>query len=406
MERLGDRERVKKMGGDIVKAGWVLLIGGLASGCIPQAGSDALAYDPPVPAQSRPRPAPALPVQQPPRTPAPRPSWRPADPKPQPRPQRSDTGRPDRRPADPDVSALPAPPPAWEARKVVADARRVPSSTYVVQPGETLGAIAAKTGAGAAAIARANAIPAPGMIRAGQRLSIPGGRYHLVRTGESGIAIARAYGLEWSRVIAANALAEPYILRSGERLLIPDTGPESIEERAARFHLDIDDILTGGEPALASNAKPAKPAPTPARVLPSTTPVEAPRLATTGLFAWPVRGNIVRRFGPGRSGERNDGIKIAVPMDTPVTAAADGVVAYVGSDVPALGGLVILKHGGGVTTVYGHAAKLLVQRGQAVKKGQKIALSGQTGFADRPELHFEVRQGRRPVDPLTRLPGR
>ena len=78
---------------------------------------------------------------------------------------------------------------------------------------------------------------------------------------------------------------------------------------------------------------------------------------------------------------RSDGIKIAVPLDTPILAAADGVVAYVGSDVPALGGLVILKHGDGMTTVYGYAGQLVVQRGQSVKKGQMIALSGNSGFA-------------------------
>ena len=87
-------------------------------------------------------------------------------------------------------------------------------------------------------------------------------------------------------------------------------------------------------------------------------------------------------------------------------AAADGVVAYAGSDVAAFGGLVILKHGGNLTTVYGHASQLLVTRGQAVKKGQTVALSGNSGFADRPELHFEVRQGRTPVNPSGYLPSR
>ena len=69
-----------------------------------------------------------------------------------------------------------------------------------------------------------------------------------------------------------------------------------------------------------------------------------------------------------------------------------------------LRGLVIVKHGDGWTSVYGHASKLMVQRGQSVKRGQTLALSGQTGFADRPELHFELRRGRTPVDPLSQLP--
>ncbi|MBB5709001.1 M23 family metallopeptidase [Sphingomonas xinjiangensis] len=368
------------------------LAGAALAGCIPPSGYASAASEPPPAPQRAPqqRPVRQSPVQQ--RAPQHRPPQQVPD--------------YERRTLDQDVRALPAPPPAWEARRVVPDARQVPSSTYVVQPGETLGAIAAKTGAGAEAIARANAITSPGLIRAGQRLSIPGGRYHLVRAGESGIAIARAYSIAWSQVVAANALAEPYILRTGQRLLIPFTGPETLEQRAARFHIDIDDILTGGEPALAANAAPAKPTASSARILPPTTPVAAPVKRAAGLFAWPVSGKVVRRFGPGRSGERNDGIKIAVPLDTPVLAASDGVVAYVGSDVPALGGLVILKHGNRMTSVYGHAGQLLVQRGQAVRKGQTIARSGNSGFADRPELHFEIRQGRTPVDPLARLPAR
>ena len=126
------------------------------------------------------------------------------------------------------------------------------------------------------------------------------------------------------------------------------------------------------------------------------------RLASN--FAWPVDGRVVKRFGAGASGERSDGIKIAVPLQTPVKAAADGVVAYVGDGIAALGGLVIVKHGDGWASVYGHAATLLVRRGQSVKRGQTIALSGETGFADRPELHFELRRGRAAVDPLGQLP--
>lgn len=311
-----------------------------------------------------------------------------------------------------DVRRLPAPPNAWQSRKVQADSRLIAGTSYTVKPGDSLRSISAKTGAGSEAIARANDIPPPFVIRVGQKLVIPGGRYHLVRDGETGIAIAVAYGVDWSRIIAVNELQEPYILRTGQRLLIPDTAspngrPETIEQRAARFHLDldVDDIVTGGQPAIAEKAKPAAPTASSARVLSPTTPVAAPaRLA--GGFQWPLRGNVVKRFGPGASGERNDGIKIATPLDTPVLAAADGVVAYVGSDIPALGGLVIIRHGDGWTTVYGHAGQLLVQRGQAVKKGQMIALSGNSGFADRPELHFEIRQGRLPVDPLPRLPAR
>ncbi|UZK69890.1 peptidoglycan DD-metalloendopeptidase family protein [Sphingomonas sp. S1-29] len=311
-----------------------------------------------------------------------------------------------RQPLAEDVTALPSPPPAWEARRVAPDARAVSPTSYIVAAGDTLRGIAAKTGAGSEAIARANGLAPPFTIFAGQRLAIPGGRYHLVRGGQTGIAIARAYGVDWGRIVTANMLEEPFILRTGQRVLIPGEAiPRSAAERAQAFRLDIDDIITGGEPALAANTAPTRPSASSKRILPSTAAVAEPARLRGG-FQWPVEGRVVRRFGPGASGERNDGIKIAVPLQTPVLAAADGVVAYVGSDIPALGGLVILRHGDGLTSVYGHAGDLLVQRGQSVKRGQRIALSGDSGAADRPELHFELRQGRTPVDPLSRLPAR
>jgi murein DD-endopeptidase MepM/ murein hydrolase activator NlpD len=286
---------------------------------------------------------------------------------------------------------------------VTADAQRVTATTYTVRAGDSLRAIAAKTGAGSEAIARANGIEAPFVIHPGQQLAIPAGRYHMVHAGETGIAIARAYGVAWSRIVESNDLEEPYVLRVGQRIVVPDEGPMTIEERAQAFRLDIDDIVTGGEPALAANQRPARGTASPSRILPPDAAVAEPARLTGG-FQWPVNGQVVKRFGPGASGERNDGIKIAVPLDTPVLAAADGVVAYVGSDIAALGGLIIVKHGQGWTSVYGHAGQLLVQRGQSVKKGQMIALSGNSGFTDRPQLHFEIRQGRTPVDPIARLP--
>lgn len=297
------------------------------------------------------------------------------------RPYRDGPDRYDTQPIDRGVAALPAPPPAWQARPVTPDARTIDAGSYTVQPGDTLRQVGDRTGAGSEAIARANALPPPFTIRPGQRLEIPGGRYHLVRAGQTGIAIARAYGVDWSRIVTANDLVEPYTLRVGMRVLIP-----------------------GGEPALPRNARPARPTASPRRVLTSTQAIAEPSHLTSG-FAWPVRGRIVAHFGPGASGEKFNGVKIAVPLGTPILAAADGVVAYAGSGVPTLGGLVIVKHGDGWTTVYGHASQLLVQRGQSVKRGQTVALSGDSGNADRPELHFEMRKGRTPVDPQRELPG-
>lgn len=295
--------------------------------------------------------------------------------------------------------------PVWTAQQVVPDAHAVSGTTHIVQPGDTLGGIANRTGAGTGAIARANNLAPPYMIRAGQKLTIPAGRYHRVAEGETGIAIAAAYGVQWRRVVEINGLEEPYMLRRDQRLLLPEEAlrrPPTMEERAAAFRIDIDDVLTGGQPAAAENAPVAIASAQP-RPLPSNVPIATPG-GFSGGFAWPAHGAIVSRFGPGESGARNNGIDIAVPPGTAIRAAADGVVAYAGDQVAVFGGLVLVTHGGGWVSAYGHASRVDVVRGQKVTQGQVIALSGDSGYASQPKLHFELRRNRVPVNPIGQLP--
>ena len=296
-------------------------------------------------------------------------------------------------------------PPVWALQRVVPDAVEVRASTYVVRPGDSLSRIAERTGAGAEGIARANGLAPPYRVAAGRRLRIPGGRWHRVKAGETGIAIARAYGVDWSQVTTANGLTEPFLLRTGQRLLLPSRAKVwdmSMEERAQAFRVDIDDLITGAEPALAADAAPVVPVARPTRRLPVTAAVGEPA-AFSGHFAWPLTGPLLTRFGPLGGGRRSNGINIAAPLGTPVLAAADGVVAYVG-DLGIYGGLILLRHGNGWITAYGNAEELLVTRGQAVRRGQLIARAGETGSAARPQLHFEIRNKRLPVDPLQYLP--
>ncbi len=310
---------------------------------------------------------------------------------------------------DAPIAAAPSAPPAWAARTVAPDAVTVAGVRYVVKPGDTLTRIANVTGASTEAIARENGLKPPFVVKTGQRLTIPGGRYHLVKRGESGIAIARAYGVDWSQVATMNHLEEPYILREGQRLLLPsvqEAANMTVEQRAEAFQLDIDDIVTGGEPALAENAAPAPPVPSPAQPIAPTVAVATPPVDFDGQFVWPLAGKIVRSFGDLGNGRRNDGINIAANKGTPIMAAGDGVVAYVGTDVAIYGGLVLIKHGNGWLTAYGHADQIQVTRGQAVKAGQLIAYVGEAGLADEDQLHFEIRKGRQPVDPRQHLPKR
>jgi murein DD-endopeptidase MepM/ murein hydrolase activator NlpD len=296
--------------------------------------------------------------------------------------------------------------PSWRAQTVEADAIDVASSTYVVKPGDSLRSISNKTGAASEAIARVNNLSTPFTIHTGEKLKIPGGRYHLVRAGQSGIAIARAYGVDWSQVATMNQLQEPYILRTGQRLLLPskaEVSSMSVEQRAAAFRIDIDDLITGGEPALATNQKTVKPVETAKRTLAPSVAVGEPS-SFSGRFDWPLTGKILASFGNKGNGIVNNGLDIAADRGTPIKAAADGIVAYVGTEVSGLGGLVLIRHGDGWITAYGHADDIKVSRGQAVKQGQIIASASDSGSVDSPRLHFEMRQKRTPVDPLKYLP--
>jgi murein DD-endopeptidase MepM/ murein hydrolase activator NlpD len=342
--------------------------------------------DPPVTATQ-------APISYPARTPAPQPASPPA-----PRPRLK---------LDTDLVSLVEREPVWTARPVTPDAVTVTGMTYVVGPGETLNGIGNRSGAGPDIIAKTNGLIPPYVLYPGRRLTIPAGRYHVVRDGDTGIAIAMAYGVEWRRMVALNGLTEPYALRTGQRLLLPSdtpTQPPSPEARAAAFHINIDDVLTGGQPAAADKPKIAA-APVKARPLPTNEPIAQPA-AFAGSFAWPLSGKVLTSFGPGKSGERNYGIDIAATRGTPIRASAGGVVAYAGDKVGVFGGLILITHGSGWVTAYGHAERVDVVRGQRVSKGQIIGLTGDTGYADRPKLHFEIRKDRTPVDPIGQLPAR
>ena len=118
-----------------------------------------------------------------------------------------------------------------------------------------------------------------------------------------------------------------------------------------------------------------------------------------------MRGRVIVGFGPKPNGLQNDGIDLAVPEGTLVKAAEDGVVAYAGNELKGYGNLVLVRHSNGFVTAYAHASELMVKKGDAVKRGQVIAKSGQTGNVTSPELHFEIRKGSTPVDPAQYLSG-
>jgi murein DD-endopeptidase MepM/ murein hydrolase activator NlpD len=152
--------------------------------------------------------------------------------------------------------------------------------------------------------------------------------------------------------------------------------------------------------------QPAQAAPAPPPSIDASAPIGSLKAAEAGsTFYWPVRGQVIAGFGAKINGQPNNGIDVAVPEDTPVKAADDGVVLYAGNGLKTYGNLLLVRHPNGYVTVYAHAKELLVKAGDEIKRGQIIAKSGKTGDVDRPQVHFEIRKASAPVNPLPYLNG-
>jgi murein DD-endopeptidase MepM/ murein hydrolase activator NlpD len=189
------------------------------------------------------------------------------------------------------------------------------------------------------------------------------GVWHRVQQGETLSDLARRYGVPRVDIEEINGLDRHKPLPVGRQLFIPGA------RKAA-----------GAEPP------------------PKTPPATV--AAAKGRFIWPLSGGqVTSRFG-GRGKSTHEGIDIAAPEGTGVLAAADGTVAYSGAGVRGYGNLILLRHADGYVTVYAHNRRNLVAEGNKVTQGQVIAEVGHTGRASGDHLHFEIRRGETPVDPL------
>ncbi|WP_244530860.1 peptidoglycan DD-metalloendopeptidase family protein [Pseudoxanthobacter soli] len=289
-------------------------------------------------------------------------------------------------------------------------------------------------GGSAAPAAQVAAAPAATLTGAGAAGT------HQVTSGETLYSVARKYQVTPTALAAANGLTTSTQIKIGEVLRIPAGGSAvpatevaAIQPQAAdpSARPATDATAAGAPPstlgdaaakldgaAPASPAAPAAEGGTQVASLPSA--AGSGMAATDGAaaatepseedvggsgFRWPVRGRIVSGFGKKGSGEQNDGINIAVPEGTPVKAAEAGTVIYAGNELTGFGNLVLIRHEGGWVTAYAHNKDLLVKRGDQVKRGQVIANAGATGSVTQPQVHFELRKGSQPVDPLPHLAG-
>lgn len=212
-----------------------------------------------------------------------------------------------------------------------------------------------------------NHLEPPYALTPGTELQLPPPRFHRVARGETLESIAREYNVDLRSLALLNRMQSPYNVRAGQQIVLP---------------------------AMARAAEPEAP-PTP---IASTPPPVNP----AAHFGWPLRGEIVARFGPQAGGARLDGIEIAGREGAQISAAGEGDVVYAGSDLPAYGTLVLVRHADGYVTAYGFARRALVREGQHVRVGEAIAELGPRPDG-RARLLFQVRRGSEAVDPAPLL---
>jgi murein DD-endopeptidase MepM/ murein hydrolase activator NlpD len=275
----------------------------------------------------------------------------------------------------------------------------------------------------------ANAVPAPTpaaapTVAAATRPQSAGGTYTVI-SGDTLYSISRRHGTNPETIIALNDLRGQSQIKAGQVLKLPaaagsSSSPAAIAEVPKPTPAPVQLASNGPLPniVLPQASPPAKPPAvsavasgtqipaTQASLTPPRAAVDDDAPSANGTtFRWPVRGRIITGFGSSPGGQRNDGINLAVPEGTSVKAAEAGTVIYAGNELEGYGNLILVRHADGWVTAYAHNKDLAVKRGDTVARGQIIARAGMTGSVSTPQVHFELRQGSKPVNPLDHLSG-
>jgi murein DD-endopeptidase MepM/ murein hydrolase activator NlpD len=231
----------------------------------------------------------------------------------------------------------------------------------------------------------------------------------VVRPGDRIDDIAARYSVSSGTVLRMNDLQAKSEIYPGEVLRIPPGNRAtrtSVLRDAESSHVYAAP-RTRDDPIRSAPLKPVRTARAdpPVAKLPLAAPTTLQRVETAlGVssgqrFIWPVNGTVIESFGDMDGGERNDGINIAAPLDSPIRAAQAGTVSYAGNELRSYGNLILIKHDGGYITAYAHANRMAVAKGQHVEQGQIIGYAGTSGDVTRPQVHFEIRRDSHPVDP-------
>ncbi|TQV79293.1 LysM peptidoglycan-binding domain-containing M23 family metallopeptidase [Denitrobaculum tricleocarpae] len=341
-------------------------------------------------------------------------------------------------PANRPAPVPPAPRQAAQSRQTASpQAAPAQSGIYIVQPGENVFSIARKHNVPIRTLLETNRLGPPYRLTPGQTLVLPTPSRHIVTRGETVYAISRRYRIDIHSLVQLNRIPPPFRISVGQVLDLPGTRnafaaatpqpapagptvqagaqtaqPQTTETQTTQAQASTATVTSRTVPVPAAKPRPsaqptpeaaAKPQmarvqpPKPSRRPAAGVPKPPPR--SSSKFRWPLSGKILSSFGSKGSGVHNDGINIEAAAGTIVRAAENGVVAYSGNELRGFGRLLLVKHADGWVTAYAHLSEVLVARGETVKRGQAIAKVGRSGNVSKPQLHFEIRQGTRAVDP-------
>lgn len=311
-----------------------------------------------------------------------------------------------------------------------------------VEPGDTLYSISRRSGVSVSELKSANNLT-DNRIRIGQRLlivsstpakwvkttyptlpkrtaqvkparSVSYGKTYQVRPGDTFYSIARKNGMTVTELTRANNMSDTSKLSVGQVLNVSKTGNRAAaarvrtapQNKARAVPRSLVQPLKVNK-ATAPVAKHKRVASIGANDSAGAAP--APKydmpVGRNGKFRWPVRGRIISKFGQKSNGSHNDGVNVAVPYGTNVKAAETGVVAYAGNELRGYGNLILIRHKSNWVSAYAHNSKIMVKRGDRIKRGQIIAKAGKSGAVSKPQVHFELRRGAKPVNPLKYMAG-
>lgn len=248
----------------------------------------------------------------------------------------------------------------------------------------------------------------PSYVTPSAPVTVSAGAAYIIQPGDTISGVGRRFQTPVQNLIDLNGLGPRGAITVGQSIILPDSALDTGRDPYATGPTPVGVLVPENgvipPPPPPPSGNPAAPPPSRQPASTGTTGV-APAGST--VFQWPVRGDIVRRFGPVGLGERNNGINIGAPEGAPVVASAGGRVSYV-NDMVGNGLTVLIVHRDGWRTVYGHLGSTTVSDGQDVRAGQQVGTVGTTAGDGRPSMHFETRrmQGDQPVaiDPLTVLP--